>query len=165
MNKYLREITETDTHVYFWGGQLSNFWQVNFSYKGYTVASSEQAFMLEKALTFDPLMINPILSAKTPKLAKQLGRQIKNYNDEIWANKRYETMIEILKLKFSNPLLKRILLSTEDKILVEGSPFDKIWGVGIKYNDPKILDESNWNGSNLLGEALMEVRKYLKENG
>ena len=72
-------------------------------------------------------------------------------------------MVEVLRAKFSqNEDLKQILLETGDRILVEGSPYDKIWGVKIDWQDDKILDEKNYKGLNLLGKALMQVRRELK---
>jgi len=71
-------------------------------------------------------------------------------------------MVDVNMDKFgSNPYLKDILLSTGNKTIVEASPFDTIWGIGLHWKDDKVLDEKNWNGQNLLGKALMEVRKRL----
>ena len=71
-------------------------------------------------------------------------------------------MVNVLKEKFRNPKMRQILLDTGDKTLVEGSPFDKIWGVGIADNDDRILNEANWRGKNLLGKALEEVRDFYR---
>ncbi len=64
-----------------------------------------------------------------------------------------------------NPPLAAALLATGDTILVEASPYDRIWGVGLKWNDPRILDQSLWLGTNLLGKALMKVRDVLATEG
>lgn len=69
-------------------------------------------------------------------------------------------MIDILKIKFQNPILKEILLRTGNLELVEGSSYDAIWGVKLDWMSDEILDRNNWRGSNLLGKALMEVREY-----
>ena len=153
---------ETATHVYFWGDEdpFSNFYKSPFVYKGYTLLYSEQAFMLEKALLFDKSKVATIVNAKSPKEAKAAGRSVRNYNDKIWSEKRYQIMVNVLKEKFRKPELQEILLATGNKCLVEGSPFDKIWGVGIAFDDDRILDEQNWRGQNLLGKALEEVRAY-----
>ena len=71
-------------------------------------------------------------------------------------------MVNVLKSKFQIPELKEALLRTGDRIIVEASPYDKIWGVGLEENDPRILNEKNWRGQNLLGKALIEVRQSLK---
>lgn len=155
---------ETETHVYFWGDKdpFSNFFHSPFVYKGYQLLFSEQAFMLEKALLFDKSKVAAIVNAKTPKEAKAQGRKVRNYNDQIWSAKRYNIMVNVLKEKFRSPEMRQILLNTGDKTLVEGSPFDKIWGVGIANNDDRILNEANWRGKNLLGKALEEVRDYYR---
>ena len=86
----------------------------------------------------------------------------KNYKDKIWASRRYQAMVDALTAKFQDPELKRILLNTGDRILVEASPYDRIWGIGLSEQSPFIYDEKNWKGQNLLGKALMEVREKLK---
>jgi len=58
--------------------------------------------------------------------------------------------------------LRNTLLSTEDKIIVEASPYDNIWGIGLHWREDDCLDPAKWKGQNLLGKALMEVRKQLK---
>ena len=156
----------TDTHVYFWGDPtLSNWGPAEFDYKGNHFMNSEQAYMWEKADFFGDLTIaNDILSTDSPKDAKDLGRLVRNYNDEEWAKVRYKKMVEVCFAKFSqNPHRLETLLSTGERILVEASPYDKVWGVGWHWTDPEILFEENWRGQNLLGKALMEVRDKLKK--
>ena len=118
--------------------------------------------MLEKALLFDKSRVSAIVNAKHPKEAKAQGRKVRNYNDQIWSEKRYDIMVNLLKEKFRSHEMRQILLNTGDKTLVEGSPFDKIWGVGIADNDDRILNEANWRGQNLLGKALEEVRDFYR---
>ena len=104
-----------------------------------------------------------IENTPNPKEVKKLGRLVKNYNDLIWDKVRLSNMVYVNYLKFSqNEDLKKELLDTGDKIMVEASPYDRIWGVGLDENNPLILDKANWNGLNLLGDALMEVRNKLR---
>lgn len=155
----------TDTHVYFWGDPtLSNWGPTKFEYMGHVFFNSEQAFMWKKAITFeDQEIANKILETHNPRVAKDLGREVKGYDDKVWNELRYDVMVEVNLHKFlQSPEKKKTLLSTRDKILVEGSPHDKVWGVGIHWADEKILDEKNWKGENLLGKALMEVRNRIK---
>jgi ribA/ribD-fused uncharacterized protein len=157
----------TDTHVYFWGDPtLSNWGPAPFTYKGKHFANSEQAFMWEKAMCFgDTEIANEILKTSNPKNAKDLGRLVKNYKEDIWATKRYKAMVDVCLAKFSqNKDRLETLLSTGDRILVEGSPYDTVWGVGIHWAEEEILDEKNWRGQNLLGKSLMEVRTKLGSN-
>ena len=156
-------MTMTDTHVYFWRNNtpFSNFYRKPFDYKGYKLLFSEQAFMIEKALQFDPSKVDLIANAKYPQDAKALGRQIRNYNDRIWSAKRYHAMVQALEAKFTDPELRKILLETGDRIIVEASPYDRIWGVGLSEEDDDLY-AGNWKGQNLLGKALMEVRDKLQ---
>jgi hypothetical protein len=101
---------------------------------------------------------------KYPQDAKGIGRQIRNYNDRIWSAKRYHAMVQVLEAKFEDPELKEILLATGDRIIVEASPYDRIWGVGLSEEDDDLY-KGNWKGQNLLGKALMEVREKLRMEG
>jgi ribA/ribD-fused uncharacterized protein len=104
------------------------------------------------------------LKGKNPKTAKALGRKVKNYDDKVWDEKRYQVMVDANMLKYSqNEDLKRMLLNKEfdGKKFCEASPKDRIWGVGLSENDPLIDDEKNWLGTNLLGKALDKVRERL----
>lgn len=153
---------ETKTHIYFWGSELSNFWDAPFQMDGLKFATSEQAFMYLKAKQFnDDEIALKILKAPTPLHAKKLGRAVRGYDDDIWSSVRYEAMVTALEHKFARPDMKRFLLSTTNKTLVEASPYDVIWGVGLSEDDNRILHERNWKGQNLLGIALMEVRRRL----
>lgn len=155
----------TDTHVFFWKGELSNWYPCNFYYAGQRFNNSEQAFMWEKASHFrDDETRDLIQKESNPKHVKALGRRVKNFNAEEWMMKSYIFMIAVNNAKFrENERLKQVLLLTGDKTLVEASPYDKIWGIGLHWNDDDVLDETKWKGMNLLGKALMEVRKTIKE--
>lgn len=155
----------TDTHVYFWGDPtLSNWGPSPFEWKGQHFYNSEQAYMWEKAMTFgDKEVAQKILETDNPRMAKDLGRVVWKYDDKIWSEKRYQVMLDVCLAKFSqNSDQRETLLNTGDRILVEGSPYDKIWGVGIHWAEESILDENNWKGQNLLGKVLMKVRDILK---
>ena len=158
----------TDTHIYFWGSFLSNWVPKGLSipYDGYQFSTSEQLFMYLKAKFFkDEEMARRIVDyGYEPRDAKDLGRQVRNYKEEEWSKVRRDMMYKAILAKFkNNPSLKNQLLSTGNKILVEGTPFDSIWGVKIKWSDDRILDEKNWKGQNLLGKVLMDVRETLKK--
>lgn len=154
----------TDDMVTFFGSNapFSNFYPSRFEYKGYHLNNSEQVFMLEKAIMFDKSKIPFILAAKSPAEVKKLGRAVENFDPKAWDENRYQIMVDILKAKFANPRLKQILLDTGKRELVEGSPYDAIWGVKLDWRSDEILDRNNWRGRNLLGEALMEVRDFYR---
>ncbi|MCB9302241.1 MAG: NADAR family protein [Lewinellaceae bacterium] len=175
--KYTVESFRADEEfLFFWGHQgnkngiitkscLSQWWPCNFEKDGVIYSSAEQWMMAEKARAFlDKKMLELILSTSDPKEAKRLGRMVSNFNEDVWSLKSYSIVVEGNFLKFSqNPELSEYLISTEKKILVEASPYDNIWGIGMKKGDKGINNPKNWNGKNLLGFALMEVRDALQQ--
>jgi ribA/ribD-fused uncharacterized protein len=159
----------TDTHVYFWGGkcEFSNWHRrhkliLDPLNDDQMFDSSEQHFMWWKALFFGDMRICDLIAKQPdPAITKKLGREIKGYNDRLWSCVRLGYMTYSCYLKFSqNPDLKKFILDTGDRILVEASPLDKIWGIGIGEEDAAA--GKSWNGQNLLGIALMDVRSKLK---
>ena len=122
--------------------------------------------MYEKAVLFGDIEIgNQILGCNTPGEAKKLGRKVKNFDPVIWDENKYRIVVRGNELKFvQNERLKEFLLKTNERVLVEASPVDKIWGIGMAVDNPKIEDPTSWKGENLLGYALMEVRSKLKSN-
>ena len=119
--------------------------------------------MAQKALLFeDHKTFQEILVASTPKAAKRLGRTIKNFDTETWKKKRSFIVLQGNVAKFGqNEKLAEYLLDTLEYILVEASPYDSIWGVGLAEEDDRIQDVKNWKGLNLLGFALMQARLWL----
>jgi len=106
-----------------------------------------------------------ILSAQGPSEAKKLGRSAIPFDQESWDIVKQQLMYIANYAKFDkNEELKKALLATDNKLLVEASPYDKIWGIGLSKDDPKALNPANWKGLNLLGEVLMDVRKVLRKN-
>jgi len=157
----------TDTHIYFWGSFLSNFAWAPFKTtvlgEELEFHTSEQYFMLHKALVFkDVVSYHKILNAPDARAAKALGKKVKDFDPEIWNKVCNKVMFDACYLKFSQNLdFKHNLLDSRDKILVEASPIDKIWGVGLVEDDDRILDEKNWLGQNRLGIILGLVRLEL----
>jgi ribA/ribD-fused uncharacterized protein len=158
---------ETSTHIYFWGSIYSQWAKTSFLDKNKQVFyTAEQYMMYQKALLFnDTQTAQEILKTKDPKVQKALGRKVKGFSEELWNKNKYRIVVQGNLYKFEqNDKLKKELLATGSKTLVEGSPYDKIWGVGLKYDDPKILNSDNWQGENLLGKALMKVRDILNSS-
>ena len=155
---------ETNTHLYFLRGVLSNFEKCYIKYKGHLFATTEQAFMWEKAVFFnDRESANKIIKEENPAKAKKLGREVKNFDDSLWSKVCYDFMYKVNYEKYSqNTRLKNILLNTGDKILVEANPRDFRWSCGLEANDPNIENKKDWPGENLLGEVLMQIRQELK---
>lgn len=131
-----------------------------------TYNCAEMYMMARKARLFnDKETYTKIRNTKSPKEQKQLGREVKRFDFDIWNKHCQDIVYEGNLAKFSqNEWLKQKLLDTGDAILVEASPVDKIWGIGLAPDDPRALDEDQWQGQNLLGKALMRVRDSLNEN-
>ena len=162
--------------VYFWGHTpakngvtatcLSQWYDISFEVDGVEYHTAEQYMMAQKALLFnDEEVYHEIMAADNPKDYKQIGRQIKNFDPAVWDLKKFDIVVEGNKAKFSqNPELKEFLLSTGDAILVEASPYDKIWGIGMRATQAAKCTVDQWKGLNLLGFALMVVRDSLRES-
>jgi ribA/ribD-fused uncharacterized protein len=160
--------------LFFWGHTVkdeitkacfSQWFPCEFVESDVVYKTAEHYMMAAKARLFDDIeILKLILQANSPNEAKGLGRKIENFNSEIWDHHKYQIVVQANLLKFSqNQELKEFLLSTEDKVIVEASPYDKIWGIGMLESDESINNPLLWNGENLLGFALMEVRYLLKD--
>jgi ribA/ribD-fused uncharacterized protein len=120
--------------------------------------------MARKAKLFgDEETLCRILMIPDPRIAKRLGRSVQGFDEKVWQAHRFDIILRGNAVKFNqNPDLLKFLLSTGSSILVEASPFDCIWGIGLKEDDPDAADPTQWHGQNLLGFTLMEVRSYLQ---
>jgi ribA/ribD-fused uncharacterized protein len=125
--------------------------------------TTEHMFMYVKACTFkDKEAMQKIVTAKTPREAKEIGRSVKNFNSEIWDLHKYSVMFAANMLKYqASPILRQKLLATANLTLVEANPRDLIWSCGLSADNPDIFNVSKWTGQNLLGDVLMQVRKEL----
>lgn len=146
-------------------GYLSNWFPSYFVYAGLTYSSAEQFMMAQKAILFgDYEIYNEILLEHDPKEIKALGKEVLNYEDAVWAKLRQPMIRRGLRAKFQqNPELCDKLLATGNSLLAECSPRDTIWGVGLAADDPQVQNPRKWNGENLLGATLMQVRADLRK--
>ncbi len=142
---------------------LSNWYPAAFELEGARYATTEHYMMAGKARLFDDAeMLAEILAADSPKAAKMLGRKVRGYDDEVWKRHRFDVVVAGNLAKFEqNEALARYLLATGDAVLVEASPRDRIWGIGMGASNPEAENPERWRGRNLLGFALMEVRARL----
>ena len=150
-------------YVFFWGTIYSQWYKANMTLDFIDYTSCEQYMMHQKALLFgDTETADKILKTNDPKKQKQLGREVKNFDAVKWNSECFSIVYRGNYAKFSqNEDLKSELLKTGTKILVEASPEDKIWGVGLAENDWGINDPVNWQGFNLLGWAITLVKHEL----
>ncbi len=96
---------------------------------------------------------------------KKLGREVKNYDENIWNTKRVKIVLFGAREKFNqNEDLKNLLLATGDTTMVEASKYDKIWGIGLSEEDAKKTSPNNWQGLNLLGKILTQLKFEFQNN-
>lgn len=159
--------------VFFWGPGESklpkacfNQWHnAAFHHNNFLYANAEQAMMAEKAYMFKDFgTLQQILDCVSPRAVKALGRMVQNYNDTQWAAGRLQLVVDINYEKFSqNHDMRENLLATGQSILVEASPVDQVWGIGLVETNDWAKNPNLWRGTNLLGEALMIVREQLRQ--
>ncbi|SNQ47785.1 conserved hypothetical protein [Frankia canadensis] len=127
-------------------------------------ATAEHFMMAGKARLFgDDDALETILAAPDPGRAKALGRRVRGFDEAIWERHRYEIVVAGNLAKFAqNDRLRGFLLATGDDVLVEASPLDAVWGIGLSAGDPRATRPADWPGLNLLGFALMDVRAMLR---
>lgn len=147
-------------YTFFWGGPLSQWHPCSFILNDFQFNCAEQYMMFAKAQLFgDVETRNKIMKATHPKEQKQLGRTVKSFKKDEWDAVAKKVVYEGNVAKFGqNPELKKYLLSTAPTLLVEASPYDCIWGIGIGVNDSRRFDESKWRGTNWLGQVLTNLR-------
>jgi ribA/ribD-fused uncharacterized protein len=136
---------------------------INFGLiSGKLFLTAEHFMMAGKAMLFDTSCIGNIMAATNPKTVKNAGRKVKNFNQSVWDSVNILWVAIGNYLKFTQHVhLKTFLKNTGDRILIEASPFDTIWGVGLPPNSELLRTPSSWKGENRLGDALMIVRSLI----
>lgn len=146
---------------------LSQWWELHpFTVANKTFATTEHFMMYSKAILFkDYNIANEILKNNSPHDAKKYGRKVKGFDSYVWDKVKYKIVVVGNYHKFiQHADLKSFLVGTGSNILVEASPYDRIWGVGMNASDRNITSPHKWKGDNLLGFALMEVRNHIINN-
>ena len=158
-------VVTTDRFVFFWKppGPFSQWTRSHFTIDDQLYTHAEQFMMAEKARLFgDEQMLARILAADDPSTQKKLGQAVRGFDDELWRAERMQIVVAGNLAKFGQSAkLRRLLCETGDRELVEASPLDRIWGIGLRADDPQIEDRAAWQGENLLGIALGKVREQL----
>ncbi|MGK5544218.1 NADAR family protein [Streptomyces sp. URMC 127] len=163
-------------YVYFWGHHprrdgsigascFSQWWPSPFTVGGTVYATAEHWMMAGKARLFgDAEAEAEAIAASHPKQAKDAGRKVRGFDEETWRRHRFGLVVEGSLHKFAqDAALSTYLLGTGDRVLVEASPLDRVWGIGLAADDERAGDPARWQGDNLLGFALMEARQRLAE--
>ncbi|QKV92278.1 NADAR family protein [Streptomyces sp. NA02950] len=161
-------------YVWFWGhrprrdggvgpGCFSQWWPSPFTVDGVTYATAEHWMMAGKARLFgDTDAERRVLAAGHPKQAKDAGRSVRGFDEAVWREHRFRLVVDGSVHKFGqHPALRDHLLGTGARVLVEASPVDRVWGIGLAADDERAADPARWRGLNLLGFALMEARQRL----
>jgi ribA/ribD-fused uncharacterized protein len=164
----------TVKYLFFWGhrpqrdggpgpGCLSQWWPAAFTVDGYEFATAEHYVMWRKAMLFgDGEIAGRILAVTHPRQAKALGRQVRGFGQQLWEQRRFDIVVEGSVAKFGqHEPLREYLLGTGERVLVEASPTDRVWGIGLAASDERAADPGTWRGLNLLGFALMRARQIL----
>jgi ribA/ribD-fused uncharacterized protein len=161
--------------LFFWGHTpkrpgvvdaacLSQWFDRAFDVDGVRYATAEHFMMAAKARLFgDAAALARVLASRTPADAKAIGREVRDYDDAAWERARVDAVVRGNVAKFAqHEDLRRFLVGTRELVLVEASPRDTIWGIGLGASNPKARDPARWRGRNLLGFALMEARAIIQ---
>jgi len=156
---------KAERYTFFWRSDspFSNWYMADFEIEGIRFNCSEQYMMYRKALLFKDFEIaEKVLASKKPGSQKALGRKVQNFDQRVWDKSAKKIVYDANKAKYeqNENLLKR-LLKTKKTTLVEASPVDPIWGIGLAEDDPKARDRRKWRGKNWLGEVLTKLREDL----
>ena len=156
---------ETEDYYLFWKHQFGQ-WTLRAmkDIDGTVYNCCEQYMMAKKAELFgDKASQAKIMAEPSPKAQQQLGREVLNFDPKVWDEHKFAIVWFGNYLKFTQHQdLKERLLATGNKTLAEASPYDLVWGIGFAAEDEQATDKSLWKGQNLLGDALMSVRKALE---
>jgi ribA/ribD-fused uncharacterized protein len=157
-------ITMTEQYVLFWGGWPSQWHPADFVVDGVRYNCCEQFMMAEKARVFgDEAALAKILSSTDPRQQKALGRTVRDFDAGVWNDVCRGIVYAGNLARFAqDEAARRELMATGDRTIVEASPTDRIWGIGLSQGDPRAVDPSQWRGTNWLGIALTQVRELVK---
>ena len=156
----MKDVITTDTHVFFWNGWPSQWHPSEFVIDGVAYNCCEQFMMAEKARVFrDNESERVIMRANDPHTQKAVGRKVAGFDETVWNSVCRGIVYRGNLAKFlQNADLSDVLMATGDRVIVEASPYDRIWGIGLPPDDPQIHEPANWQGKNWLGIAVMQVR-------
>ena len=148
----------------FYGGPFSQWAACAFTIDGIEYSCAEKYMMAAKASLFgDDEALAAIMESDSPREQKAWGRKVKGFNPDVWNAVAKDVVFRANMAKFTqNRDMWKYMVLTGNDILVEASPTDRVWGVGISEDDPRIYNQDEWQGTNWLGEVLMEVREAIR---
>lgn len=151
---------ELERFTFFWKGPFSQWHRCSFRLEGIDYNCAEQFMMHRKAISFGDLAIaDAILGTTDPKAQKALGRRVAGFSESEWSQIARQIVYIGNRAKFTqNADLKQKLVATSGTTLVEASPYDTVWGIGLSATDPRAQSRQTWNGTNWLGEVLTALR-------
>lgn len=154
---------DTDPEAPAGRGSLSQWAPIGFTVDGTRYETAEHYMMWSKAVLFgDTATAARILAARHPGDVKALGRAVRGFDEAVWKRERFDVVVRGSVAKFGErDDLREFLIGTGDRILVEASPLDRIWGIGLSAQDASADEPALWRGLNLLGFALMRARTIL----
>ena len=160
----MKGIKVTDDFVLFWGDWPSQWHRADFTVDGVRYNCCEQFMMAEKARAFgDDAALSQILAATNPRRQKALGRTVRGFDADVWNDVCRGIVYAGNLARFTqDDTACRELMATGERVIVEASPTDRIWGIGLDQDDPRALDPAQWRGSNWLGVALAQVRETIR---
>ena len=158
------DVTVKGDFVLFWRGWPAQWFRNPFVADGVGYTCCEQYMMAEKARVFgDWETLGKILAATSPKEQKALGRAIRGFEEATWKSVCRGIVYAGNLAKFQQDAeLGAKLLATGELTLVEASPVDTVWGIGLAADHPDAVKPAAWRGTNWLGMALMQVRRTLR---
>lgn len=169
----LPQVLETNNIIAFWkpkntaniGSHVLTQWhKCKFKLGNFQYNNTEQYMMMEKAKLFeDDFIYEQLKKPMHPKEYKALGRKIRGFEEKTWDKAKVEIVYKGNHAKFTqNKDLEKYLVQTKDKIIIEASPYDTVWGIGLAVTSDDLLIPENWKGENLLGFILMQVREEIR---
>lgn len=154
-----------ESYSLFWGGPYSQWANIGFTFEGIEFSRAEKFMMFCKAVLFrDGAKAVEIMATNDARKQKALGRAVSGFVQAVWADIAWDIVYVGSYCKFTqNPGVKDYLMGDPADIIVEASPHDAIWGIKLAADDPRAHDRRQWMGRNMLGQAITEVRHYLRD--
>lgn len=158
------DVVTRGNYVFFWGGWPSQWAPAKFVLDDVPYNCAEQYMMAEKARLFgDEDRLRKILASDSPRGQKEHGRRVAGFVADKWNAVCRDVVVRGNVAKFGqNRELRTLLMATEERTLVEASPYDNIWGIGLNITNALATPPEKWPGKNWLGLSLMEARRLLR---